>query len=116
MILIETFAPCRCYCYLRPLAASKAATTSGGSDTSLENNNVYAVEPQMYVQGADGEEIAVVDGVDSKSADKMDPGTLAISIAGVAALALVRAQGQEAVAAVRRRRVVCPARRTRSSV
>ena len=42
----------------------------------------------MYVQGADGEEIAVVDGVDSQAADKMDPGTLAISIAGVAALAL----------------------------
>ena len=32
----------------------RAATTSGGSDTSLENNNVYAVEPRMYVQGEDG--------------------------------------------------------------
>ena len=66
----------------------RAATTSGGSDTSLENNNVYAVEPRMYVQGKNGEEIMVEDGVDSKAADKMDPGTLAISIAGVAALAL----------------------------
>ena len=66
----------------------RAATTAGGSDTSLENNNVYAVEPRMYVQGADGEEIAVEDGVDSQAAEKMDPGTLAISIAGVAALAL----------------------------
>ena len=64
----------------------RAATTSGGSDTSLENNNVYAVEPRMYVQGENGEEVAV-DDVGSDMG-KMDPGTLAISIAGVAALAL----------------------------
>ena len=52
----------------------------------LENNNVYAVEPRMYVQGENGEEEAV-DDVGSDMG-KMDPGTLAISIAGVAALAL----------------------------
>lgn len=67
----------------------RAATTSGGSDTSLENNNVYAVEPKMYVQGLNGEQVLVQDGIDSKpQSEKMDPGAVAISIAGVAALAL----------------------------
>lgn len=27
--------------------------TKGGSDTSLENNNVYGLEPRMYVEGSD---------------------------------------------------------------
>ena len=53
----------------------------------MENNNVYAVEPQMVVVGADGKEIAV-DAEGESGMSKMDPGTLAISIAGVAALAL----------------------------
>lgn len=39
----------------------------GGSNTSLENNNVFAVEPRMYVQGENGEEIAA-DGSDKVSA------------------------------------------------
>ena len=64
-----------------------APATKGGSNTSLENNNVYAVEPQMVVVGADGKEIAVDDDGES-GMSKMDPGTLAISIAGVGALAL----------------------------
>lgn len=64
-----------------------APATKGGSNTSLENNNVYAVEPQMVVVGADGKEI-VVDAEGESGMSKMDPGTLAISIAGVAALAL----------------------------
>ena len=29
--------------------------TKGGSDTSLENNNVYGLEPRMYVEGSDAE-------------------------------------------------------------
>lgn len=29
--------------------------TKGGSDTSLENNNVYGLEPRMYVEGSDTE-------------------------------------------------------------
>lgn len=28
-----------------------SATTRGGSDTSLENNNVYGLEPKVYVEG-----------------------------------------------------------------
>ncbi|PSC71275.1 rieske [2Fe-2S] isoform A [Micractinium conductrix] len=30
-----------------------APTTRGGSDTSLENNNVYGLEPKVYVEGSD---------------------------------------------------------------
>ena len=29
-----------------------APTTRGGSDTSLENNNVYGLEPKVYVEGS----------------------------------------------------------------
>ena len=58
----------------------------GGSNTSLENNNVYAVEPMMYVQGENGEEVAVEG--DGAAMSKMDPGQVAITIAGVGALAL----------------------------
>ena len=63
-----------------------APVGKGGSNTSLENNNVYAVEPQMYVEGKDGER--VVAGDRDVEMSKMDPGQVAISIAGVAALAL----------------------------
>ena len=28
------------------------ATTRGGSDTSLENNNVFGLEPRAYVEGS----------------------------------------------------------------
>ena len=70
----------------------RAATTMGGSNTSLENNNVYAVEPMMYVEGEDGDLVSAAGDfrADAKGAskEKMDPGTLAITIAGVAALAL----------------------------
>ena len=50
-----------------------APATKGGSNTSLENNNVYAVEPQMVVVGADGKEIAVDDDGES-GMSKMDRG------------------------------------------
>lgn len=30
-----------------------APTTRGGSDTSLENNNVYGLEPKVYVEGSE---------------------------------------------------------------
>jgi hypothetical protein len=36
-----------------------APVGAGGSNTSLENNNVFAVEPRMYVQGEDGESVEV---------------------------------------------------------
>lgn len=31
------------------------ATTKGGSDTSLENNNVYGLEPKVYTEGEDSD-------------------------------------------------------------
>lgn len=34
---------------------TNAATTKGGSDTSLENNNVYGLEPKIYVEGSEEE-------------------------------------------------------------
>lgn len=64
-----------------------APVGKGGSNTSLENNNVYAVEPMMYIQGEDGKEVAVGEEGNGE-ATKLDPGTVAITIAGVGALAL----------------------------
>jgi hypothetical protein len=34
-------------------APQSIATTRGGADTSLENNNVFAVQPSVYVQGSE---------------------------------------------------------------
>lgn len=34
---------------------SSTAATKGGSDTSLENNNVYGLEPKVYVEGSSDE-------------------------------------------------------------
>jgi hypothetical protein len=44
-------------------ASASTTPTKGGSDTSLENNNVYGLEPKVYVEGAgavegDGESVA----------------------------------------------------------
>ena len=44
-------------------ARGAGATTRGGSDSSLENNNVFGLEPRAYVEGSsaagdDGESIA----------------------------------------------------------
>ena len=55
----------------------------GGSDTSLENNNVFGIEPRMYTE--DGQ---VLEDASSSGSAKLDPGTVAVSIAGVAALAV----------------------------
>lgn len=55
----------------------------GGSDSSLENNNVFGIEPRMYTE--DGQ---VLEDASSSGSAKLDPGTVAVSIAGVAALAV----------------------------
>lgn len=39
--------------------AATVAMTKGGADTSLENNNVYGLEPRMYVEGSDAPESGV---------------------------------------------------------
>lgn len=64
---------------------TNATMTKGGSDTSLENNNVYGLEPKVYVEGED------TPGGDAS-------GTIAqIATAGVAVLA-VGAVGAVAIA------------------
>ena len=55
----------------------------GGSDTSLENNNVFGIEPRMYTE--DGQ---VLEDASSSGSARLDPGTVAVSIAGVAVLAV----------------------------
>ena len=55
----------------------------GGSDTSLENNNVFGIEPRMYTD--DGQ---ILEDASSSGSSKLDPGTVAVGIAGVAALAV----------------------------
>lgn len=64
----------------------------GGSDSSLENNNVYGVEPKMYLQGTDPENPLNLDtasSTPSAAASKLSPatvivGTVAAGIVGVA--------------------------------
>lgn len=60
----------------------ESASTTGGSASSLENNNVFGIEPQMYL--TTGEELD-----DSSGAvGKVDPATLAITTVAVAIIAV----------------------------
>lgn len=36
--------------------ATSLAATTGGADTSLEKNNVFAVQPKVYTQGSESDE------------------------------------------------------------
>ena len=56
--------------------------TKGGSDTSLENNNVYGLEPKVYVEGSAEEE--VVGGV----AQAATAGVAVLAVGAVAAVAV----------------------------
>jgi len=61
----------------------ESASTTGGSASSLENNNVFGIEPQMYL--TTGEKLD-----DSSGAvGKVDPATLAITTVAVAIIAVV---------------------------
>ncbi|KAL4458482.1 hypothetical protein ABPG75_013347 [Micractinium tetrahymenae] len=55
-----------------------APTTRGGSDTSLENNNVYGLEPKVYVEGSEAEPSA-----ESSSEGVAGAATLAITVLAV---------------------------------
>lgn len=60
--------------------------SKGGSDTSLENNNVYGIEPKMYLEGTDP---GTAVGEDSVVTAKLSPvtvivGTIAVGIGAVA--------------------------------
>jgi hypothetical protein len=68
---------------VRPLRSVwESATTTGGSASSLENNNVFGIEPQMYL--TTGEQLD-----DSSGAvGKLDPATLAVTTVAVAIIAV----------------------------
>jgi len=59
-------------------------TTKGGSASSAERNNVFGIEPQMYL--TTGEEIDMEQ--DTFGSTKLDPATLAISTVAVAIVAV----------------------------
>lgn len=61
---------------------NETSSSAGGADTSLENNNVFGIEPKMYLDS--GEEI----GDSSGAVGKIDPATLAISTVAVAIIAV----------------------------
>ena len=62
-----------------------ANSTKGGSDTSLENNNVYGLEPKVYVEGA-GEEAGAVDATGSPVAKVL---TTTVGVVAVVAVIAV---------------------------
>lgn len=70
-------------------ARGGVATTRGGSDTSLENNNVFGLEPRAYVEGVgDGTEGA---GGDGDLAAKAATATVTLLAIGGAAIGGVAA-------------------------
>mmetsp|Transcript_34655 Transcript_34655/g.48041 ORF Transcript_34655/g.48041 Transcript_34655/m.48041 type:complete len:302 (+) Transcript_34655:81-986(+) len=61
---------------------TSSATTLGGANSSLENNNVFAIEPQTYYES--GEKLD-----DSSGAvGKIDPSTLVVSVLAVGVTAV----------------------------
>ena len=59
-------------------------STKGGSDTSLENNNVYGLEPKVYVEGVSPEE-----GKSDSSNAIAQAATAAVGVVAVGAVAAV---------------------------
>jgi len=74
----------------------QAVFTKGGSDSSVENNNVYGVEPKMYLQGTDPSSPVNLDaetaemGAGGLAASNLSPGTV---IAGIVAVGIVAVVG-----------------------
>lgn len=62
--------------------SSATATTLGGADTSLENNNVFGIEPRMYLET--GEELIEK----SDGSKKLEPSTLIVSTLAIGAVAV----------------------------
>lgn len=69
---------------LNDLDVTVAPTTKGGATSSAERNNVFGIEPQMYL--TTGEEIDMEQ--DTFGNSKLDPATLAISTVAVAIVAV----------------------------
>ncbi|BDA44892.1 hypothetical protein COCOBI_06-3700 [Coccomyxa sp. Obi] len=67
-------------------ATTKFKSSRGGSDTSIDNNNVFAIQPRVYVEGSTPEEIVPMGSAGTK--EKMDPYVLAITIFAFACVAV----------------------------
>ena len=72
----------RNWCAGSSLGASPS--TRGGSDTSLENNNVYGLEPKTYVEG----ETAPLGGVADSSAAVASAATASVTVLAVVSVAV----------------------------
>lgn len=64
------------------------ATTRGGADTSLESNNVFALQPQVYVAGSEQDESA-----GASSSAPVDVATVATFSVAIAAFGIVAVAG-----------------------
>lgn len=64
--------------------------TKGGSDTSLENNNVYGLEPKVYVEGAEATEGAAAESGGVAAAATAVVAVLAVGSVGAVAVALFK--------------------------
>lgn len=58
--------------------------TKGGADTSLENNNVYGLEPKVYVEG-----VSVDEGTSDSSNAIAQVATAAVAVVAVGAVGAV---------------------------
>lgn len=72
--------------------ATAVAPTRGGADTSLENNNVFAVQPTVYVEGSEAAEVVAAEtkatsGAGSSNLSTALTFTVAISAFGIVATA-----------------------------
>jgi hypothetical protein len=76
------------------MSGSYRPITTGGAATSLERNNVYGLEPRVYVQDGEGDADAASDvaagKVSSAGKRSMEPATL---VAGTVAVAIVAVAG-----------------------
>lgn len=76
------------------MTGSSRPITTGGAATSLERNNVYGLEPRVYVQDGEGDAQAASDAaagkVSASGKRNMEPATL---VAGTVALAIVAVAG-----------------------
>jgi hypothetical protein len=70
-----------CFLPRSAVASWTAPTTSGGANTSVERNNVYGIEPRVYLQ--DGREVN-----DATGKPKIDPATLIIGTVAIAIVAV----------------------------
>jgi nitrite reductase/ring-hydroxylating ferredoxin subunit len=64
--------------------AARIAATRGGADTSLENNNVYGLEPKVYLEGTSPEDPFNEAGADKGPKLAASAATLAVGITAAA--------------------------------